>query len=680
MDDNVLKKEKKHLEETLSKIEYAKDVVIQNIESIGKENLEKLKDLRDDPETSGTDFHFFLEQLHQKNLTFNIKDKYKKLDELSYLSKEPYFARIDLQDSSQLQKIYVGKFGYTEDIPIVTDWRAKIASVYYRYRYPQKNVKYETPLGVETRDLLLKRTYEIDDGSLVKYYNNDIQLDESEIIAEKIEKRTGGVLEDIVETIQEAQLDIIEADPRQICIVQGCVGSGKSTVAIHKLSHIFFNFPSVVKPERSILIAKNQILVGYLSTLFPKLGIFDINYKTLRELIFHLIFREEININVDLDQNTDTSGFTKAYLKKLRNSIGKIHQKVAVDIDKLLTDEEFAGFAGFKYISEETVFENLNELTLDLEEELNMQRESVKENPKSIRAELHKENIKVLKKLIGKIKKLRLDLKTYTFPKLLKTYGINSTDKLGYKDTLILLYIYLELFGLKNFKQYEYCVVDEGQDFSVLEYSVLGKLVLHGRFSILGDLNQSYKEEGITQWEDISDAITEAKSAQTFLLETNYRSTKPIIDLANKILSPHTKTYLPKSINRIGTEPEILEFDKSEDLFESLKNSLNHDIKHLSKSIGIICFDSVNFEASKEIVFKSDIDKSKFIELDPRVRISYIPKGIYLTMFNDCKGLEFAKVYILGLNLDKTSTFKKAKEAFVAVTRAMNEVSIYSVK
>src|SRR3989344_614999 len=316
MDDNVLKKEKKHLEETLSKIEYAKDVVIQNIESIGKENLEKLIDLRDDPETSGTDFHFLLEQLHQKNLTFNIKDKYKKLDELSYLSKEPYFARIDLQDSSQLQKIYVGKFGYTEDIPIVTDWRAKIASVYYRYRYPQKNVKYETPLGVETRDLLLKSTYEIDDGSLVKYYNNDIQLDESEIIAEKIEKRTGGVLEDIVETIQEAQLDIIEADPRQICIVQGCVGSGKSTVAIHKLSHIFFNYPNLIHSEKSIVVAKNQILVGYLSTLFPSLRIFDIHYKTIREILVNLIFREQIQIRTDLDTPGDLMGFKLKDLKK----------------------------------------------------------------------------------------------------------------------------------------------------------------------------------------------------------------------------------------------------------------------------------------------------------------------------------------------------------------------------
>ncbi|MFA6982158.1 MAG: hypothetical protein WC243_04000, partial [Patescibacteria group bacterium] len=267
--DPIYKEEETKLSDVKSKLGNAKDSLVSDIEKLGGENLDALRTYRESPETSPLDVLLFMEQLHEKNVSFNLPDKFKRLEEFENLLREPYFSRIDLEnnENGELQKIYVGKFGFTDDAPVITDWRAKIASVYYRYRYPQRNVTYVTPDGVETRNLTLKRTFEIDKGQLIKYYNNDLKLDENEIISGKIEKRTGGVLEDIVETIQIGQLDIIESDPRQICIVQGCVGSCKSTVAIHKLSHIFFNYPELIHPERSILIAKNQILVGYLSTL-----------------------------------------------------------------------------------------------------------------------------------------------------------------------------------------------------------------------------------------------------------------------------------------------------------------------------------------------------------------------------------------------------------------------------
>src|SRR3989339_1136907 len=317
--DKIFIEEKQHVESLKSSVKKTLKILEETLKSVGISNLDRLKELKQEGEF-GPDFLMFLEQLHEKNAALNLKDKFKRIEELKYLLIQPYFARIDLKDRSSTEKIYIGKFGLSESSPSVTDWRAKIASVYYRYRYPQKNVYYDTPGGVEKRDLLLKRTYEIADGELVKYYNNDIQLDENEVIIDKIGRKTGGVLEDIVETIQQSQMDIIESDPRQICIVQGCVGSGKSTVAIHKLSHIFFNFPTIIHPERSILIAKNQILVGYLSTLFPKLGIFDINYKSLRELVFNLIFRHELPVDLSLDNESNMSDCDATFVHTINNS------------------------------------------------------------------------------------------------------------------------------------------------------------------------------------------------------------------------------------------------------------------------------------------------------------------------------------------------------------------------
>jgi DNA helicase II / ATP-dependent DNA helicase PcrA len=676
----IKQEETAHLKEVLNKITGAKSVLQDSLKIIGESNLQRLTDLRTDE--GGADFEMFLDQLNEKNETFNFKDKFQRLEEFEFLLKEPYFARIDLVDpqTKSSQKVYIGKFGYTEHAPVVTDWRTKVASVYYRYRYPQKNVSYDTPAGKETRDLTLKRTFEIDNGELTKYYNNDIQFDENEIIIDKISKRTGGVLEDIVETIQISQLDIIEADPRQVCIVQGTVGSGKSTVAIHKLAHIFFNYPTMIHPERSVLVAKNQILVGYLSTLFPKLGIFDIYFKTLRELVFHLVFREELGLNVDFDIDEDTSRFRLPDLKKLQTKLNRIHKTYEKKISNLFNFENFRAFSGYKYSVDTTPYENIVDMISDLQEELDMQKEKLKENPNSVRAWLFKENIKTLRNLIRELNDLKNVLKHKILTNLAKQYKINTSKKLGYFDTLVYLYMYSELIGISKFPKFEYCVVDEGQDFSILEYLVLSKIVLRGRFAIFGDLNQSLEADGITTWNDITKVIKEARTASTFELDTNYRSTKPIIDLANKILSPYTKKYLPKSINRKGTDPEIKLFSTTDAMMKEFEMNFDHDLKDLDKSIGIICFNDNIFDETDKLLTTKTIQKDKLLKLNRKIGIKYVPKGVYYMKAEDCKGLEFAKVYVLGLNLSKIANDAKARQAFVSVTRAMNDLMIYGLK
>ena len=148
MNKQIFREESLYLSGVVDLITSAKNSLEKAMESLGAFNIQKLKELRENPATNATDFLQFLEILDQKNAAFNIKDKYKKLDELEYLSSEPYFSRIDLEDqqTKKTTAYYIGKFGYSETrTTLVIDWRAKIASVYYKYRYPQKNVQYETP-------------------------------------------------------------------------------------------------------------------------------------------------------------------------------------------------------------------------------------------------------------------------------------------------------------------------------------------------------------------------------------------------------------------------------------------------------------------------------------------------------------------------------------------------------
>jgi len=678
MDAEVLKKEKEHLEIIVAKVAHEKKSTEEKLSIIGKENLEKLLEVRENE--TGADFEYFIQQLGEKN-DLNLKDKYTRLKELEFLTGEPFFARIDLKETSKdtATPYYIGKFGYSEKQPIIIDWRAKVASVYYRYRFPQKAIAYDTPKGKEIRDLTLKRSFEIEDGKLFKYYNNDIQLDESEIIISKIAKRTGGVLEDIVSTIQLSQINIIEADPRQICIVQGCVGSGKSTVAIHKLAHIFFNYPNLIHPQRSILIAKNQILSGYLSTLFPKLGIFDISYKTIRELVFNAYIREEIGLDMKLDDEQDTGDYDTKKIASLQKKIERIHNSFENKINDVFSRSEYISFKGLKYSRNSTPYENLTDILIDLEEELLTEKNYLKENPNSQRSPLFKENIKALRRLIEKVTSLKHEIKDKVLIRTAKDFGVDTKDGVSYKEALVFLYLYVELIGLTKLMKYEYCVVDEGQDFSLLEYLVLSKLVLRSRFSIFGDLNQLIENDGITKWEHIQKVITEAKKASVFELDTNYRSTKEIISFAVGIMKPYTKKYLPKSISRIGAEPIVKTFDSENKLLNDFELMISQELKKQDKSLGIICYSEKEMKAAEEIIKKIN-PKQEITILSENSKIQYTPAGLYLMKVDDCKGLEFAKVYVLGLSVKKLKNVKEARLAFVAATRAMNELTILGVE
>ncbi len=694
MEENILKQEKSHLSKVLNLVKEARVNLQKSLDQLGKETVDKLKDLRANPETNAMDFFFYLEQLHEKNAAFNLKDRYARIEEMDSSQKEPYFARIDLANTSHdnddeavtpknekslvYKEIYIGKFGFTHNRePIITDWRSKIASVYYRYRYPQKNVTYRTPEGEKTKDLLLKRTFDITDGSLTKYYNNDIQLDESEIIAKKIETRTGGVLEDIVETIQEAQLDIIEESPQIPCVVQGCVGSGKSTVAIHKLSHIFFNFPKLIHPSHAILIAKHQILISYLATLFPKLGIFDINYKTLADLVYNFIFREELPIKPDfsLPQNTDL--LKMETLTESLKIVGEIEQEYEVKLEQAFMGD-YETFGGYKYDRELTPYENVKYVIEELSEELATQKERLKTNPKSQRAWLYKMNSESLSKLMTDLNKIKNDLKDVSLKKALKKLNIKTTEKMDYATTLIYVLLYSRIIGFSKKKtiKYQYCVVDEGQDLSPIEYAVLDPFVIHKRFCILGDLNQGFTGTGLSSWDELNKVFGVDK-IKKFELDTNYRSTKPIIDLAKKILCPYTNKYLPKSINRKGAEPTTKIFDSKEAMLKDLEKVLAGNTANFQKSVGIIVYNSDDFARLKEIVERLPVEDSRKIVLESDKRIDYKPQGIYLTKFENCKGLEFADVYLVGRNPLENSSVEEARKSFVGVTRAMDNLNIY---
>lgn len=675
MQNDILISENLKAQEFEQKVSKEKEKLSGNFSKIEKQGQELLASIRDQG-LSYTDMMDTLRSVQEQYDSLDIQYFSEKMNEYNYLIKNPFFARIDLKQHGKenIENFYIAKFGFFEEgKPLLIDWRTKLASIYYKNRYPRKDISYEVDGNTFTFDMSLKRTFEFDEGQVIKYFNNDIGVNETEIVVDKIKNRTGGVLEDIIETIQESQIDIIEADPRSVCIVQGCVGSGKSTVAIHKLSHIFFNYPDLIKAQNSILISKSRVLVDYLSTLFPRLGIFDLKYKTVRDLMFKMLTENTPKVKFNLDLNQDISDINLNFYTKLNENILKIKEKAFEEISDLVNSKMSSENEYYRFNANFSIKKQIDEILQDLDEAVKYLKDDIKElKGNDLERERKKVALNRIQNLKKDIKSREGDLLNKSFKELLIDYHLPKV--LGYRDSLIFLYVFIELYGIKDSELYDYSVIDEAQDLCVLEMAIISRFVLNKRFCIIGDLNQNIHNNPLSSWEEIYPVFAGSK-INTFQLDTNYRSTRNIIEFANNILAPHTDVYLPKSIEKYG--PEVLEIEtkSEEEKLNKFSELIIKDYEELSKSIGVIFYNYEHMDSYLEKLKTICIDSEKLIFLSDYNKATYAPRVIYATDFKHCKGLEFNKVYLFGFD-ERNRDFEEAKKYFVACTRAMNELII----
>ena len=678
MNEEILNSENIQAKNFQDKVDSEKERLQKQFSGIEKDTQELLVNIREQG-LSYTDMMDVLRSVQDTYESMDIKYFAEKMAEYQYLKSTPFFARIDLlpQDKTEIEKFYLAKFGFFEGgKPILIDWRTKLASLYYKNRFPKSGVSYITHDETFTFDMKLKRTFEFDEGKVTKYFNNDIGLSENEVIIDKIKDRSGGVLEDIVETIQESQIEIIDADPRQVCIVQGCVGSGKSTVAIHKLSHIFFNYSELIRPEKSILISKSRVLVDYLSTLFPRLGIFDLKYKTVRDLMFKLLTQDAPKVKFNLELNQDISDIHLEFYQNLDKNIQEIKRITFEEISDLVNTGMHSETSYYKFNANLSVKKQISEITADLDEAIAFLKDDVRElRGNSFEVEKKKLTITRIQNIKKEIKSVESSLLNKSFKEIMKRYSISGV--LGYRDALIFLYTFIELYGIKEEEMFEYCVIDEAQDLCVLEMAIISKFVTNNRFCIIGDLNQNIHNNPLSTWEEIF-PIFRGSKISTFQLDTNYRSTRNIIEFSNKILSSFTKLYLPKSIEKFGPEVKIIDSNSSEERLSTFTNLIKNDFSDLKKSVGVVFYNFEEYEKYLSVLQQMTDNPEKLIILSESKKSVYSPRVVYATDFSNCKGLEFNKVYLFGFNSNKLKDFEEAKKFFVGATRAMNELVIFN--
>ena len=466
---------------------------------IDKEEIKKVSDTIEIVKSNIEEYEILYSNLLKENADEqyiqNMSKIYSnKLKNLNNAVSVPYFARVDFKEDKQnnIQKIYIGKTGiFNDDYEVVvTDWRAPISSIYYDGQLG--NVEYECPDGIIKGDLSKKRVYTIENSILKDYQDIDITTND-EFLQECLNENSEARLKNIISTIQSEQNKIIRAKMSNPLIVQGVAGSGKTTVALHRIAYLVYTYEKEFNPDEFLIIAPNKFFLDYISTVLPDLGVDYVRQQTFEEFMLENIDANfEINpINVELSNIVNQNGKTDL-IKKSANFKSSLRFKELIDefIDKFLKsnlpkgDFKISDIVVFNHDEVIDMFMNyfknnsindskkmltailqkrVSNIANELIDRLSEQRKSKLYNidknlsddkVKEIRLEIFKETEYEMQQLFKGGKKLVLDyLKNFKIEKVLSIYKKIISDKILFdKYVKSELYEYILETYKKNIK------------------------------------------------------------------------------------------------------------------------------------------------------------------------------------------------------------------------------------
>ena len=616
-----------------------------------------------------------LRELYKYDYDAMLEEKFRLENEINSIEKaklNPYFARIDFESKNHFDKCYIGKKGVSDyDNNVITvDWRAPISSLYYDSNIGE--CEYKAPEGIIKGNLLLKKQYTIENSKLINF--NDVDtVSNDELLKPYLSVSADNRLKNIVSTIQSEQNKIIRESMGKNLVIQGVAGSGKTTVALHRIAYLVYNNRDLFKPSDYMVIGPNKFFVSYISGILPDLDVNGVTQNTLDELFLNYM-KEDFKINNSLDviKEKDEVAHYKVsmYMKK---TIDEYFKNL-----KLLPDEDFI-VEGIKVLDKsfiKTTYDEINKNTFkSVKARINrlilLLEKYITENfsdisKKYIKNEISQKTIEYFKNNINnylnkyfnilnkKSKTMYIDI----LKKLNFNYNNVLKNKLDIEDIPPLIYIKYKLSGSSEFDNYKHIVIDEAQDYGEFTFYALNKLFKNSSFSIYGDLAQSlYSYRSIDNWKCLENIF---KNFEILKLSKSYRTTIEIMDEANKI---NELLNLDKAIPVIRHGEEVSYTNK--EIFD-----LINELKNKYKTIAIITKTQdeadVLYDKLKD---KIDINLINSNNLNYNNNINILPS--YLS-----KGLEFDSVIIVGKEKFKEDNSLDMKLLYVSMTRALHKLII----
>lgn len=717
-------------------LKYAKKKLIElttDIKSCKSTLIASKKDVWDNYSHSYEDIDKAIDNLQYlkdiKSKDASLLDKNNEIINLNRLIKSPYFARIDFNENQtdEIEKIYIGRNTLmdksTNDI-LVHDWRAPIASIYYRFELGP--VWYKAPQDIINGKVILKRQYEIKESELKYFFDSSLEIAD-DFLRNMLSKNSSKKMTTIVETIQKDQDKIIRNIENKLLMVQGVAGSGKTSVALHRVAYLMYEgLSSRTFNNNIIVISPNQLFKKYISDVLPELG--EKNVKTLSfdDIICNNLQEEGLGIQKrnQLYENMMTCN-NSAYLSIMKSSIifksstnfiklidnlvsiferkciciNDIYYNGKILIKKELLIGRFLQTPGLplqeKLIKIKTfildkVRDEAKTRIKKLEKfargsDANMFHSkayaraiSIQENRKlviDLMKRLKISTVQIYKELFFNDSIFSLATKNILLPKNIKeilayTKKDLSNGILKYEDALAVALINLKIsrrFVNSNISQ---IIIDEAQDYYDINFVLLKKLFPTAAYTILGDVNQTIgKKESITFFNNVQAAL-DIKSSLLLSLNKSFRCTNEIINFSSRFID----NVDIQCFNRKGAKPEILLHENTESSCKKLVEYIN--ITKCAYKFTTICILCKSLdEATKLYMSLRDYLSIELVNEEFKNEFT----GVIITSIYLAKGLEFDCVVIYNADTKNYESEEDKNLLYVASTRALHKLDIFCV-
>ena len=652
---------------------------------------------------------------------------------LGKMLNSPYFGRIDFVEegeatTSQAEQIYIGISTLRDDITdefLVYDWRAPISSMFYDCGLGQAS--YHCSVGTISGKITLKRQYKISKGLLQYMFNADLKIDD-EVLQEILGKSVDDKMHTIVTSIQREQNQIIRNSSHRALFVEGPAGSGKTSVALHRIAFLLYRDRDIINEKNVLILSPNHLFSDYISNVLPEMGEENVLQKTFHDCVSQSITQLSIKFETRtfhlesvLSNGSSPQHALRADNIRFKSSgiFEQIMQEYITWIQTSLVDDyptiKFRGqiifskqewkqyyldnFSSMPVIVRLEKIKKLIEIRMrpffhtvrkEKEAEIIASEEEVDENVIKALARMaardvfssFNEQIDKLTKLIPLFEYRRLfkgdwlfarsALKT-DFPKQWQgiqkqTLAYLSSGILPYEDIPAFIYFQGTLQGFPVNRDIKHLIIDEAQDYTTLQFKILVTLFPSATWTVVGDPAQSVHPFLRTaSFNDMSEIIGRSQ-AIAFRLTRSYRSTKQIQAFCQALLSYREEV---ESVNRSGAVPTVTRIEKMQELIPTLVQTIEKILTEGWHSIAIIC---KNTYQSKNIHMdlKAHMDLNLVIDEDDTFHQGIIVIPSYLA-----KGLEFDAVLVINADAINYSHEEERHILYTICTRTLHHLSLF---
>ena len=604
----------------------------------------------------------------------SVINKHKRLTKILAI---PYFGRIDFlekKENSKVMPIYIGIHTFYDPesrATLIHDWRAPVSSMFYDHELGEAG--YRSPSGEIKGVISLKRQYRIRGGKMEFMIESALTVHD-DILQKELSSNADDKMKNIVATIQREQNRIIRNEDIRTLIIQGVAGSGKTSIALHRIAYLLYTFRDSISSKDILIVSPNKVFSDYISNVLPELGEETVpetsmeqilsgvlehkyKYQTYFGLVNELLEKPSSSL-IDRIAYKASFGFISELDKFILHIENTYFKAADVKLTKYITipapfiEEQYLRFNRYPIRRR---FDAMADYMLDM---LKIQYTfTVTTTGRNL-----------LKKEIRLMFAGNNDIQVYKdFFKWTNNPGMFKMRKghtLEYSDLAPLAYLHLALEGNGNQPcRVKHLLIDEMQDYSPIQYKVIQKL-FPCRKTVLGDAGQSVNPYGSSTAETIQKSLT---ASEIMKLCKSYRSTFEITDFAQKI---HPNAEL-EPVARHGEKPQILQFGSAVEELSGIMGLISTYRKSGYKSLGIICKTEQQAREMADVL-KSYANDISFLSSQS----SAFVQGIVITSAHMAKGLEFDEVIIPQTDERNYRSEIDKSMLYVAVTRAMHRLTL----